>query len=226
VASFYEGNSLYAKGEFEAAARAYEAALAAGQESAALHYNLGNAYMKLGRPGLAILSWERARRLAPGDADVATNLSFAREQQKIEAEEQLWRRLLLPLSERFASASLATVAVALYALALLGLAVRLLWPQAATAAGRAALVGAVALAFVAANLADRAVRYDLAADVVVTRTGETPIRFEPNAEGTAHFSVPEGTLLHVRERRGEWVQVSRTDGRRGWVEGEAVSAVD
>jgi tetratricopeptide (TPR) repeat protein len=221
VAAFYEGNSLYGKGQFEAAAEAYESVLEAGQQSAALYYNLGNAYMRSGRPGLAILNYERARRLAPGDADILTNLGFALEQQKIAAEEPLWRRLALPLAERVASGVLAAVCVALYACLLLALAVRLLWPQTRTTAARVASLLAAVLLFVGANLGDRVARYDLAEDVVATRAGETPVRFEPSPDGTTHFGVPEGTLLAVLERRDGWLQVARADGRRGWIEAAA-----
>jgi len=221
VASFYEGNSLYGKGQFEAAALAYEAALAGGQESAALYYNLGNAYMKLGKPGAAILNYERARRLAPADADVLTNLSFALEQQKIAAEEPVWRRLALPLAERASSATLGAVSVALYAALLLALAVRLLWPELRSPAVRVAVGLAALLLFAGANLGYRVARYDLAEDAVVTQTGETPVRFEPSADGTTHFKVTEGTLLHVLESRDGWLQVAREDGRRGWIEAAA-----
>jgi tetratricopeptide (TPR) repeat protein len=221
TAAFYEANSLYGKGQFDEAAKAYESVLASGQESAPLYYNLGNAYMKSGKPGQAILNYERARRLAPGDVDVATNLRFALEQQKISGEEPLWRRLVLPLAERAGSASLAGVCVALYAALLLALALRLTWPQTHQPATRVALVLGALLLFAGANLGYRVARYDLAEDAVVTRAGETPVRFEPSPDGTTHFSVPEGTLLQILESRDGWLQVARPDGRRGWVEASA-----
>ena len=48
---FERGNQLYQQEDYQAAAEAYEAVLAAGFESAELHYNLGNAWFKSGDLG-------------------------------------------------------------------------------------------------------------------------------------------------------------------------------
>ena len=41
------------------------------------NYNLANAYFKVGRYGKAILYYNRALRLAPGDAEIRYNLDVA-----------------------------------------------------------------------------------------------------------------------------------------------------
>src|SRR5580700_4035738 len=41
-------------------------------------YNLANAYARAGKPGLAVLSYERAALLAPGDPDIDANLAYVR----------------------------------------------------------------------------------------------------------------------------------------------------
>src|SRR5580658_10885631 len=41
-------------------------------------YNLANAYARAGKPGLAVLSYERAALLAPNDADIDANLAYVR----------------------------------------------------------------------------------------------------------------------------------------------------
>ena len=50
----------------------------AGWDRAALHYNLGNAEFRDGRLGYAMLHWERALRLRPGDPEARANLALAR----------------------------------------------------------------------------------------------------------------------------------------------------
>lgn len=44
--------------------------------SAAELYNLGNSYARAGKPGMAILNYERASLSAPNDADIEANLRF------------------------------------------------------------------------------------------------------------------------------------------------------
>src|SRR5450631_1410960 len=47
--------------------------------SAAQLYNLANSYARAGQPGLAVLNYERARLLAPGDPDIEANLQRIRD---------------------------------------------------------------------------------------------------------------------------------------------------
>ena len=61
---------------------------------------------------------------------------------------------------------------------------------------------------------------------MVTRAGDTAVRFEPSADGTTHFVAPEGTLLRILEERDGWAQVTRSDGRRGWIERGAIEEVE
>ena len=41
-------------------------------------YNLANSYARAGKPGLAVLNYERAALLAPYDPDIAANLEYVR----------------------------------------------------------------------------------------------------------------------------------------------------
>ena len=63
----------------------YEQVSKNGYESPALYYNLGNCYFKLHNLPAAILSYERARRLAPRDEDIAYNLRLLGESPSIMA---------------------------------------------------------------------------------------------------------------------------------------------
>src|SRR5262245_15874464 len=75
---FDEGNRLYQAGNYSESLKRYEEIVADGYEAPALYYNIGNAQFKLGHLGQAIVSYERALRLAPRDADVRANLDLAR----------------------------------------------------------------------------------------------------------------------------------------------------
>src|SRR4051812_26061553 len=41
-------------------------------------YNLANSYARAGKPGLAVLNYERATLLAPNDPDIRANLDYVR----------------------------------------------------------------------------------------------------------------------------------------------------
>ena len=63
-----------------AAAPSHAASAPEGYSAPAL-YNLGNAYARTGKPGLAVLNYERARLLDPSDPDLETNLRHVRDRQ-------------------------------------------------------------------------------------------------------------------------------------------------
>ena len=77
-ARFDQANRQFAAGDYAAAAAAYEQVLAADGPRAAVYYDLGNSYQRLGRTGPAILAYERARLLTPRDPDLLANLALAR----------------------------------------------------------------------------------------------------------------------------------------------------
>jgi tetratricopeptide (TPR) repeat protein len=74
---FQEGVSAYNAGDFAAAAKRFEAAIAQSPTVPALHVNLALAYFQLKRPAEAVASLEKASALAPGDAAVQYQLGSA-----------------------------------------------------------------------------------------------------------------------------------------------------
>lgn len=70
---FFAANSLAAEGEYAEAIPLYETALAS-KPSPNIHYNLGNAYHRLGNPGKARLHWERSLAMDPGHAEARHNV--------------------------------------------------------------------------------------------------------------------------------------------------------
>lgn len=77
--SFEEGVKAYSEARYPDAITAFEQAISTAQDpTAAMYYNLGNAYFKSENIAPAILAYERAYRLAPADRDIRYNLDLAR----------------------------------------------------------------------------------------------------------------------------------------------------
>ena len=72
-----QADSAYINKDYAQAIEIYESLLQDG-ESGEIYYNLGNAYFKQDELGRAILNYERALLLQPGNADVSANLDIAR----------------------------------------------------------------------------------------------------------------------------------------------------
>jgi tetratricopeptide (TPR) repeat protein len=226
LTAFFQGNTAYQQGAYDAAARSYQQVLDAGLESGPLYFNLGNAHFKNGQLGRAILNYERAERFLPSDPDVGVNLAYALELAKEEMPTPpLWQRLLFPFASRATTGRLAIWTSVLWFAWWALLALGQVLSGMRIVIGRAAWCVLAALLIVSGSLAFRLQTVDLRRDAVVVEAGETAVRFEPTENGTEHFRVREGAVLEVTDERDEWVQVRRWDGRRGWMRAGAVELV-
>lgn len=220
-AFFDEGNRRYQEGDYAGAVELYERILESGLESGELHYNLGNAWFRLGELGPAILHYERARRIMPGDDDLAANLELARSltADQVTPLPGFWlfrvARWWVDLLPRPALLTVVTLAW-LTAMGALIVAVtgrsdsHLPWSR------RAAAAGAVTLAF-GLSLAARELELGRP-DEAVIMAEEAAVHSAPSDDDELLiFRVHEGTKVRVERRSEAWVEIVLEDGKVGWV---------
>jgi tetratricopeptide (TPR) repeat protein len=213
TAGFDSANKLYEEGKFAEAVAAYGKLAQSGQTSAALYFNLGNAFFKSGQIGRAIAAYRSAGQITPRDPDVRANLQFARNQiQGPTLSPSRWQRWLgrLTLNEW---TLLAAGAVWLWFLLLAamqwlpGLRPALKGYVIAVAIGAGLLCGCLA----AALYEDRVAR------TAIVVTGEAIVRRSPLAESQTAFALHDGAELRVLDRKDEWFEVSAGPRRVGWL---------
>lgn len=86
---FLSALESYKKGDYPAAVAGFSAIAETGVRNGKLYYNLGNAYLKNHDLGRAILWYERAHKMLPGDPDLKFNLAYARSLAKDAPEEMI-----------------------------------------------------------------------------------------------------------------------------------------
>ena len=91
---FAQATQNYKSEQYNKAIEKWNTILDNGQHSAALYYNIANAYYKLNQIGPSIYYYEKALALAPNDTQIKTNLTFA-QNAKIDA--------IVPLPKTFFS---------------------------------------------------------------------------------------------------------------------------
>ena len=216
------GNQAYQEGAYPAAIEAYEAVRDAGYTSAGLEYNLGNAYFKTGELGRAILHWERAVELDPGDADARANLELARglTTDAIEPLPEFWLFSLVGWWIDLVPRALLLALVALGWIGCTGGIVarvlargdggRRLGTWLASAGGLIVVVFGTSLVVreLGIGRADRAV---IMVDAVAVRSAPA------QDDDLTLFEVHEGTRVRLDQRTGEWVEVVLDDGKVGWI---------
>jgi tetratricopeptide (TPR) repeat protein len=216
AAAFDAANKLYEEGKFSEAAVAYEKLAEGGRVSAALYFNLGNAFFKSGRMGQAIAAYRQAARLTPRDPDVRANLQFARNQtQGPTLSSTRWQRWLARLNLN----EWTLLAAAPFWLWLLLLAL-VQWRPALKPALRNALVG-LALAVVVFGACLAAAFYeDHITRTAIVIVPEAVVRHGPLDVSQDAFTVHDGAELRVLDQKDEWLEVSWDPHRRKdeWLE--------
>ena len=214
LTDFKSANALYDAGKFAEAAAAYEKI---EPRTANAYFNLGNALFRQEKFGLAVLNYECARRLAPRDPDILANLQFAQRRLSVEDPLRLLRRII---ESRTLDEWCRYELVALW-LTVLAIAGGIWMPRVragmiliAAIAGGATMATASAL-FIATR----------AAPTAIVVAGHAEARFAPSADATIHFQLSEGAKVAIREDRGAWVEVARTDDQQGWVKSESLERV-
>ncbi len=226
---FEQGNKLYEKEQYEQAAAAYESVLATGKHSAALYFNLGNAYYKQNKVAPAIYNYEKALVLNPGDAEVETNLKFAQKMTIDEIKEVPkvgFEKILRDFTGSFHYDTWAWTAVTL-AFIFLGFFLGYYFSQTVLSkriffVGMFILVFAIAVAVLAAVFEKSHYENDRPAIVFAESTS---VKSEPRTTASDVFTLHEGTKVMVLESTANWKKIELLDGSEGWIEAGAIKEV-
>lgn len=216
------GVQAYTQGDYPKALRDWEGVKDTELMSKELYYNLGNACFKTGDIASAILWYERALRMDPSDADVKSNLEYARSltQDRIDEIPEVffvqWGRsicYLLP-SNTWAALSLVFLAgaVAMALLFLLGN------TSAKRRTGFFVGIGLLLAALLGWNFAQRQRKEAGRGDQAIVMRTVTSVKSSPSQGGAKDlFILHEGTKVEILDNVGGYSQIEIADGRQGWL---------
>ena len=224
-----EADSAYVQERYQQAAKDYEALLKQGV-SADLYYNLGNCYYRMDQITQAVLNYERALLLSPGDKDIRFNLQMARSKtiDKITPESEMffvtWYRSLVNVMsvDGWARTALVALIVAIV-LALFYLFSDRIWLRKIGFFG-----GIIALLlFLIGNLFAWQQKSNL-----TQRTGAiiiksaVNVKSTPSKNGTDLYILHEGTKVTVTDSSmREWRKIRVADGKEGWLEVSEIEVI-
>ena len=224
-----EADSAYVQERYQQAAKDYEALLKQGV-SADLYYNLGNCYYRMDQMTQAVLNYERALLLSPGDKDIRFNLQMARSKtiDKITPESEMffvtWYRSLVNVMsvDGWARTALVALIVAIV-LALFYLFSDRIWLRKIGFFG-----GIIALLlFLIGNLFAWQQKSNL-----TQRTGAiiiksaVNVKSTPSKNGTDLYILHEGTKVTVTDSSmREWRKIRVADGKEGWLEVSEIEVI-
>ena len=219
----------YAKGNYQQAIKDYQEILKTGVSSE-IYYNLGNAYYRTDNITQALLAYERALQLSPGDNDIRFNLQYARSKtiDKITPETEMffvtWYHSLINFTsvDRWANTAIFSIVMALL-LILVFLFAPQMWARKSGFYGSAAFL----LLFAFANLFAFQQKHELETKqgaIVIAPT--VNVKKTPAASGTDVFVIHEGTRVDITDRgMKQWRGIKLADGREGWLKTSQIEEI-
>jgi len=228
-ALFAKGNSQYAKAQYKEAAQSYQEVLNDGYKSAEVYFNLGNAYYKMGEMAPAILYYEKAYKVTPGDQEISLNLQLANLKiaDKIESVPEFfltkwWKSFFL----FFSAQALSGFAVAFL---LLGFALLIVYLFAISISIKkpAFYAGIIllALGLLSIFIVSTQNSYLNSSSQAIVFNGTVNVKSGPDDKSKTLFVIHEGTKVTIKQNDNNWIKVELPNGNIGWIEVIAVKEI-
>lgn len=216
---FVDAGRAYDEGELDTATSLYEDLINQGYEDKELFYNLGNTLFRRGLVGPAVLAYRRAWYQSPRDPDVRANLRFALQSTgAADPSPSRLTRLWAALNRT----EWATVATTAYWLLFASAGVLLLRPG--LRPWSAHLLAPLLIVLVIA-LSGIGYWWTLHhRPEVVVLADQQEVLFAPLEGSTAHFALPQGSIVRRVDRSGPWIKIS-LGKQTGWIKDSACQAV-
>ena len=224
-----EGDSAYMKNDYASAIQIYEALLNRG-EAADIYYNLGNSYYKAGDIAKAILNYERALLLQPGNGDIRANLEIARSKtvDKVEPVPEIffvsWTKSLINSMsvDSWAVCGVVCFILLIVSLYLFIFSKQIVLKKAGFISGIVFLAVTI-LANVFANQQKDELTNRNSAIVI---NPSVTVRSTPSESGTSLFILHEGHKVGVKDgSMKDWKEIRLEDGKVGWVPASAIEII-
>ncbi len=223
------GDSAYLNDDYVTAAQVYETLLTNG-EAADLYYNLGNSYYKSGEIAKAILNYERALLLEPGNADIRFNLEMAKAKtvDKIDVVPEIffvsWIKTLINTQSVDAWSYCGIVFFILFIITLYFF----VFSKSVSIKKISFFSGLLcALIVICANIfaAEQKKRL-LDRENGIIMTPNVVVRSTPSESGTNLFVLHEGRKVQIKDSSmREWKEIRLEDGKVGWIPTTAIEII-
>jgi len=181
-------------------------------------YNLANSYARAGKPGLAVLNYERAALLAPGDADINSNLEYVRATAHVTTEPRTRFARIVQATSPTSAAWLGVLGIALVGAGLLArkMAAQFRWLRAS-----GILIG---IALVALTVSNAMLQWPRMHEAVVL-IDQAPARVSPVPMGDTAFVLREAETVTIAAEHEDFILVRTRGGLSGWVARANLGAV-
>ena len=224
---FQTGIKYYQEGNYDDAIKMFSKIEKSGIESAALYYNLGDAYFKSGDLGRAVLYYHRAKRLGPGDADIINNLKFASQFSEVQMVGVQLNPIEAFLKETVGSYQLSALGwlSSLFFISLVVLLIMKFGLQFCFTGIDAVIISVLCLTIFAAGLTTFKYRVDYLDRRAVLLAPDAPVYSGPSSNTELELRGAPGLVVELLQESGDYYNVLLENKRRGWIKKDLVAEI-
>jgi tetratricopeptide (TPR) repeat protein len=215
-------NKAYNKEKYNDAIILYNKVLEKGDVASDLYYNLGNCYFRIANYPMAILNYERAKKLNPADADVDFNLKIANTKiiDKIETVPQLffvkWWILLSNILSYDYWAIISIISISSFFIILF-----IYLASTTYQLKKLSFWIGFSMIFItifSIHFAFKQYNNINALNQAIIFTPTVTVKSSPDEKGADKFVIHEGTKVILLDELNNWVKISIANGSNGWIE--------
>lgn len=200
-----------------------------GLESSNLYYNLGNAYFRTNEIAKALLNYERAALLNPGDKDIRHNIQYANTkiEDKIQPLDTFFlSSWFLSLQNLFSSNTWAYLAIVSFLLFIVAL-IAFFFSRSITIKKIVFYVGIILAVFIAlANIfASSQKNKVINRDAAIIMAGSAPVHSSPDMNSKELFILHSGTKVRITKEDRIWMEIEIADGNIGWIQRDKLEKI-
>lgn len=181
-------------------------------------YNVANAYARAGKPGLAVLTYERAALLVPGDTDINANLAYVRASAHVPVKPRTGFARLAEATSPTTAAWLGVLGLALVGIGLVARKAGSRFPWIPTTG---ILLGVALIALTASN----AILLWPRMHEAVILVDQTPVRVSPAPMADTAFVLREAESVTMTAEHEDFILIRTGGGLSGWVSRANLAAV-
>jgi len=212
-AEFAKANQEFAQGHFKEAISGYEALIRAGQWSANVFYDLGNAYFRTSDFGGAILNYERALALERHHPEATANLQIARDEaHALEMQpSRLERYLQVATINQYTIAAATAFWLAVFAI------VRLIFVRRRSATVIAVSICCLLVLAAAVCAIFTLERGSKGQTLAIVTGNDVQARLATADTANSVLALPAGSEIKILSTRGDWIYAALPNNLRGWI---------
>ena len=222
MSEFNKGVDFYTKEEYSKAAVVFDKLIEEGYKTFEVYYNLGNCYYREDKVALAILNYERAKKLEPNNEDVDLNLKLANLKivDKYDALPKLfifeWYDAVRNLFNSCLWAKILISFVWILSLLVAGLMLfsNYTFRKYAVLGGIISIIAIVISGFMAyqSNKSENSKEY------AIVFSPSVYIKSSPDNNSADLFILHEGTKVRILDELSDWCEIRIDNGNVGWLQ--------